>query len=362
LRQINVQWGNLYQGFQELHRLSNQPQLETGPKDSAERHLQQRRLERQRRHARIRQQAYLQARSTWLDRLSAAQTRFYLVLVVGGLLAVAAFLSLVGIPVSLALAWWIYREYRNWDALRQAPPPEPLVLPDSSADEASLKKHRAALEAAWWSRLAKGNGNGRVDDFGTPGVETVIELFDSSLPNSFMALREVQVRSRLDVDVLLVGPNGIWLLECKHWAGEIKCHAGNWSHTNMYYGKGGSLKEKTTEHTQDPDDQWLSERDSVIETLRRRLPGLPWLTEHVRGGVVFTHPDAELKIDRSTRAACGRPAAWLKRIRQTLPIKEMGLPEQLQIIDALLYYASTLDSQYASRPADRMVSSLKIKS
>jgi len=135
-----------------------------------------------------------------------------------------------------------------------------------------------------------------------------------------------------DTDVLLLGPTGIWVFEVKYWNGIISRRDGIWY---ADYRSGGS---KT--YDKSPDEQWVAQKDEISKTIRMRLRSRPWLEGLIKGGVVFAHPNATFGQITGHKAAYGRPGAWHKRIRETKPVRNFGIEDQLQLLDALILYAN----------------------
>jgi hypothetical protein len=79
--------------------------------------------------------------------------------------------------------------------------------------------------------------------------------------------------------------------------------------------------------------------DDVIKTLRLYEPGL--LTKlgspaPIRGGIVFTHPQATYDIPRDPPFRWGNIGGWLKDLRTAPIISGVDERNRLQILDALL--------------------------
>jgi hypothetical protein len=135
-----------------------------------------------------------------------------------------------------------------------------------------------------------------------------------------------------DTDVLLLGPTGIWIFEVKYWNGRISKHDGVWSAVDKW----GSRKI----YDKSPDEQWLAQKNEIIKTIQMRLHSKLWLAELVKGGIVFAHQDATFGQITGHKAAYGRPGSWRKRIKETKPGREFRIEDQLQLLDALILYAS----------------------
>jgi hypothetical protein len=157
------------------------------------------------------------------------------------------------------------------------------------------------------------------------------------------------VTQSLDADVLVLGPNGIWVLESKFWAGQVVCRKGTWYQVKDVYQRGGAVDKKVTSYGINPDDQWLREQSMVVETLRRRVPDHAFLLKHVNGGLVFSHPEVELLIDNSCKVQWGKVENWAETILHAKPIRQFTPEIQLEVADAILTFANIVDSASPQR-------------
>jgi hypothetical protein len=149
----------------------------------------------------------------------------------------------------------------------------------------------------------------------------------------------LQQRPGDDVDVMLVGPKGVWVFEVKYWSGKISYRHGRWSHVKSYYKPGGVPVTEVKEVEQPPDQQWRRMADDVAETLRRHAPrlvaALPVVAE-IKGGLVFTHPEAAYDITRDCPCAWGNIADWIRHLGSAPAIAGLNERVVLQILDVLL--------------------------
>lgn len=109
------------------------------------------------------------------------------------------------------------------------------VRPNSGGSLVSLD-----LAPRWWGEVS-GNGISGDRSYGDEGEEAFLWNLKATLPDGYIAVRNLLVSRSLDADLLLVGPTGIWVFEAKHWSGEIVCFGGQWSQGRSYYESGGYL-------------------------------------------------------------------------------------------------------------------------
>jgi hypothetical protein len=383
MRTIANQWSNLAKGYLELERLQAELRHEwEKPLENARQlRFQQermtwdekrRKLETENQHYhkryhqemtqwRIQLETYSRELEEWKilqNEITREQNKLTLYLIFGGLLAVMLIFSLLGIPLSLVPIYFMVRQYQKMKHLREQCPPQPRPPKKPQPFDYETKLGRrptfqttpsVPLEIldSWWSALEIQEKPER--GYGLEGVANLLEELTQKLPNSFITFQELLVTQSLDADVLVLGPNGIWVLESKFWAGQVVCRKGTWYQVKDIYQRGGTPDKKVTSYGINPDDQWLREQSMVIETLRRRVPEHIWLQKSVKGGLVFTHPDVELLIDNSCKVQWGSVGDWAKRILESKPIHHFTPEIQLEVADAILTFASIVGNDSPQR-------------
>ena len=183
----------------------------------------------------------------------------------------------------------------------------------------------------WWQQIAFAPPK-MEEKVGDRGEWHLLSVLRSKLPDTYCALTQILVAKRLDADVIVVGPSGIWVLESKYWSGKITNHLGQWHQTKTYHQPGGML---VSEDKKAPafDLQWRREMDAVMKCIAAKFPqfGLD-----IDGGLAFTQPSVELEIDDTSRAKYGYAEDWAGRILSRAAIPDLSTEFQLQIIDALM--------------------------
>ena len=209
-----------------------------------------------------------------------------------------------------------------------------------------------SLTEHWWADLTPPPLEIKVQ--GDKGEKTLLDGLEKRLPNEFIVLHQYLVQRSLDADVVVLGPNGIWLLESKYHSGKVICRNGEWSQEKSYFGPGGIPKKEIL--PRDPyDGQWLREKESVATTIARRLPQeMHWLTNQLRGGLVFTHPKVSLEIDPSCRVEYGSISDWVKRISTSPAVPNMTTEVILCVVDALHEYAREISTENGDRSAEHL--------
>jgi len=226
----------------------------------------------------------------------------------------------------LGIAWL-------WRAVISSPKP-----PQHPLQEPLKAKLFPPLLPLWRERL-RGQLPTHVPYEGFTGESDFVKSLQRLQCDSSYIIYRLRQRPGDDVDVTVVGPKGVWVFEVKYWSGRITWHNGRWSHEKPYYKPGGIPAIESKEVEQPPDQQWRRMADDVAETLRRRVPWLvarlPALAQ-IKGGLVFSHPEAIYDIARDCPCAWGTIAGWTRELSRTPTVPGVSEGVALQILDALL--------------------------
>ncbi len=183
------------------------------------------------------------------------------------------------------------------------------------------------------------------NDYGKLGEDRLGQQLSLLLPDEYICLEGVLVDKKLDADVVLIGPAGIWVLESKYYSGKIILKNGGWYRHKTYYERGGYQTTKD-EYLDDLSEQWLREKRSVVKTLQkdglsRDIVGL------VKGGLVFTHPESTLSIDQSSTIEIGDIGFWCQSITKMMDNDLLNEQQIIRTADALLAQSKKLNSDAA---------------
>jgi hypothetical protein len=169
---------------------------------------------------------------------------------------------------------------------------------------------------------------------GFSGERHAGRVLASELPQEYALLNGLKLpRGAGDIDHLIVGPTGVFLLETKTMAGQIVCEPdGTWHRTRT--GRAGT---QYSAFIGDPAAQVQRNIFAVRKALRRRLPAL---FDHaplwIEGLVVFAHPDTRLQAS-SSRV----PAVVLEQASQRICLHSPRRRLQPREVDAVV--AALLD-------------------
>lgn len=135
----------------------------------------------------------------------------------------------------------------------------------------------------------------RIYGGGWAGEKKVIELLNSKLGDDYILLNDLYLRGGGgDIDHVVLGPNGIFVLETKNWNGSVTCNGDIWQRTGKQNFKGSpSRQAKRNVYT----IKHIIDSSKVLGTL----------AIYVEGIVVFTNNHATLNLNNPTVAIVTLP-------------------------------------------------------
>lgn len=174
------------------------------------------------------------------------------------------------------------------------------------------------------------------EKWGLIGEYNFIRELDRVLSSNTFILHSLMQKPKDDLDVVVIGPMGIWYFEVKYYNAEIVWRDNQWMYWQFDH---KTQRKKQVDLGQPPHEQWVRMRDEARRTLSlhgkdllRKVPEL----NNILGGIVFSHPKAVLTIYKPNPFRCGGIPAWVKAMR-TAPRKRGMTPEVcLQVTDVLL--------------------------
>ncbi len=228
------------------------------------------------------------------------------------------------VPILLLLVYLWASFFRSYETV---PPPS---TPDFPHDGMQT------LTQQWLARvhLEALKDNPSFPRGGSIGELSLVSTLQRALDSRFFALHNVQIDTSLDVDLVLLGPSGIWLLESKYWQGYIELSNGKWRHYRRYHLPGGIPTQEEVPIKWAPDKQVKHIERLVKRLLAKAIPHIDW-GSHVTSALVFTHNKADLFIDDSCQVLWGTPTSLLPHLSRP---KAKPLPNEIlfAIADALL--------------------------
>ncbi|HSL44741.1 MAG TPA: nuclease-related domain-containing protein [Anaerolineales bacterium] len=338
MRKIDSVWSGLYEGYLNVRKAQRKLELQWARAI---------RVAEKRKH-------HYQHRD-WMARISAQRNRYLLMKIVFpigfiALFTCALFSSILPFVIiswgaafffSLVLVGIFIAQKVTIHNLEKSPPRKPV-------DGQILIN----ITDRWWHALKPPPIVIRRD--GDEGEKALLKALESRLTDRYIALHQYLVRRNLDADVLLLGPSGIWLLESKFNSGKIICQDGEWTQEKYYFETGGKQAFKSVPK-KPYDKQWLAEKNSITQTILRRLPkDRHWVIGEIRGGIVFTHNEVTLEIDRSCQVEYGLISDWVKKISASPAVPNLTTEVLLCIVDAVLEYAHEISEGNGRQSAKQL--------
>lgn len=197
------------------------------------------------------------------------------------------------------------------------------------------------LRQQWQTRLGI---RAESDNHGMIGENRLVQSLKNYVTDDYLCVTGILVTRNLDADVIVIGPKGIWLFESKYVSGKITLLHGQWSRYKEYYLPGGHPVHKE-EVLDSFDEQWLREKKAIQKTLSKRLqdPYFQPLVEDIKGGLVFTHDNIILDIDKSAKAPYGNINFWIMQLTDSRPIFPLSNIDAMEVADILINYSNQLD-------------------
>jgi hypothetical protein len=135
----------------------------------------------------------------------------------------------------------------------------------------------------------------RIYDGGWVGEKQVIKLLDSKLSDDYTLLNDLYLRGgEGDIDHVVFGPNGIFVLETKNWNGNITCNGDLWQRTGKQNFKGSPSRQ-------------VKRNAYTIKHILDSSEILGTVVIYVEGIVVFTNRHATLHLNNPTVAIVTLP-------------------------------------------------------
>lgn len=128
----------------------------------------------------------------------------------------------------------------------------------------------------------------RIYNGGWAGEKQVAKLLGSRLSDDYFLLNDLHLRSGGgDIDHIVLGPNGVFVLETKNWSGEVTCQGDEWQRP----GRGGFKGSPSLQ---------VKRNAAKIKRIIDSSPSLKLPNVWVEGVVVFTNNHAALRLNNPT--------------------------------------------------------------
>ncbi len=128
----------------------------------------------------------------------------------------------------------------------------------------------------------------RIYNGGWEGEKQVTKLLSSKLNDDYFLLNDLHLRTGGgDIDHIVLGPNGVFVLETKNWSGEITCRGDEWQ-------RAGRPNFKSSPSLQ------VKRNAYKIKQIIDSSPSLNLNGVWVEGIVVFTNSHSTLRLNNPT--------------------------------------------------------------
>jgi hypothetical protein len=271
-----------------------------------------------------------------------------LILLIGAWLTLRSVdLACLGMLLTLGTGFGILIALGAWLRLTQPPtPPEnPVSRTSNDEEESPLRQKLFPKLLPLWrremavrvptdvevQRMAQESGQwGLIGEF-----DLIRELERIVTPDTYI-LHSLKPRSGDDLDVMVLGPKGVWYFEVKHWHAEFIWQEGAWQVWQFDYATQSPQLVTMREY---PDQQWARMREETLANIKASsnnlLKKLPVLG-NIQGGIVFSNPNATLQIDRHAPFRYGTIEQWVAAYQAAPRLKDMSPGRTLQLLEILL--------------------------
>ena len=228
--------------------------------------------------------------------------------------------------------------------------PEKVYIPGNT-DPGYQTSFWMDLERAWWSRL-QSSPIATEYVHGDIGENELVTRLATCLPDDHICIKNLLVGKRLDADIVVVGPSGVWILESKYISGTIRVRDGLWSREKEFFGPGGipTLKEDSFE---DFEKQWTREKRAIQKAIKDSYPDLISNKNGlIKGGLAFTHPDSKIDFDYSLKIDFRKAQHWVNKIHDERENTVLSEDQVLQTADVLLSRSKKIGSTNSMSAVD----------
>ncbi len=181
------------------------------------------------------------------------------------------------------------------------------------------------------ARLAK-----QTEKWGLIGEFDLVRGLAGAASANTLILHGLMPKPKDDLDVVLIGPKGIWYFEVKFEKAEFHWQNGTWQIWKIDYETRQRVKVTWPEY---PDAQWYRMRAEVLKNLKANAQALLAKTPNagkINGGIVFAHPRVVLNIQKSPPFVYGNLGGWMTKYRSAPNLPGMTPEVILGLAEILL--------------------------
>jgi hypothetical protein len=245
---------------------------------------------------------------------------------------------------------------------RPKPPQNPLAQSAKNAFVAPLKKElfpdlvfnwRLGLKIPIPTEMQVKAQAEQTEKWGLIGEFILIRKLAEAVSPNTVILHSVMPKPRDDMDVIVIGPKGLWYFEVKYENAEFSWHNGEWQVWKFDHQAKKPVRSFWKEY---PDAQWYRMRTEALENLKTRAPALAAKYPNaikINGGIVFAHPEVTFDIDKSPPFLYGNPGGMVTKYQSAPNLPEMT-PEMI------LYLTEILLAKHQALNPGRPVNSMNV--
>jgi len=128
----------------------------------------------------------------------------------------------------------------------------------------------------------------RIYSGGWEGEKKVVQLLSSKLSDDYTLINDLSIHNgRGDIDLVVIGPNGIFVLETKNWSGDITCVGDDWQRVGRRTFKSSPSRQ-------------VKRNAARIRRIIDSSQSFRAMNVRIEGIVVFTNNRANLRLDSPT--------------------------------------------------------------
>jgi len=129
--------------------------------------------------------------------------------------------------------------------------------------------------------------------------QNLIEQFLSPLDDKYHLINNLSLPFKnCDIDHLLIGPKGVFLIETKHYKGEISCIGDSWRYQKV--GKNGGIYKGYINNPSRQLKRNVWEMKTFLDKKSKKLFNETQFPFWIQGMVVFTNEEAQINIKEET--------------------------------------------------------------
>lgn len=250
----------------------------------------------------------------------------------------AVLLGCIFVPPAIAAAMLALAYWQIFPG-KPTPPEQPLEQNKRSGYTSPFKtKLFPNVIPDWWQGLAADHipyheeaerMAAQTGKWGLIGEFLFIRELDRFVGSDTLILHSVMPKRGDDLDVVVIGPKGIWYFEIKYVNADFEWCDGTWT---IWQKERGVRLPQPSQMLEYPDAQWERMRKETFAILDAGSQ----IIADLKGGIVFAHPDAKHRIQGPAPFRYGTLPEWIKTYVEAPVLRGMTSEAILQFTETLL--------------------------